>query len=105
MYVRLRRERKLVRKFNGIELENFEKGNADGINSNLTIEEQADLLPYDRKFEFPRKNLKLGKQLGGGAFGVVYEGIAHDILPCEQKTKVAVKMVKRMSNDEVRRIL
>lgn len=101
LYVRLRRKSHLVRKFNGIELRRFEQGNADGINSHLTLEQQADLLPYDKKYEFPRDKIKLGKQLGGGAFGVVYEGIAHGILPYEQKTKVAVKMVHRMSNDEV----
>ena len=105
LYVRLRRERQLVRKFNGIELKNFEQGNAAGINSNLTLEEQADLLPYDKKYEFPRKKLKLGKKLGGGAFGIVYEGIAQGILPYEEKTRVAVKMVKRTSNDEVSRTL
>lgn len=101
LYVRLRRKSHLVRKFNGIELRRFERGNADGINSHLTLEQQAELLPYDKKYEFPRDRIKLGKQLGGGAFGVVYEGIAQRIVPYEEKTKVAVKMVHKMSNDEV----
>lgn len=101
LYIRLRRKSRLVRRFNGMELESFEKGNAEGINEQLTLKEQADLLPYDKRYEFPRKKLKLGKQLGGGAYGVVYEGTAYGILPNEEKTKVAVKMVKQMSNDEV----
>ena len=103
--VRMRRKDKVIRKLNAIELKCFEQGNVEGISSKLTLDEQADLLPYDRKYEFPREKLKLGKQLGGGAFGVVFEGIADGILPNERKTKVAVKMVKRMSNDEVRNTL
>ena len=103
--VRMRRKDKVIRKLNAIELKCFEQGNVEGISSKLTLDEQADLLPYDRKYEFPRDKLKLGKQLGGGAFGVVFEGIADGIRPNERKTKVAVKMVKRMSNDEVRNTL
>ncbi|XP_055307327.1 platelet-derived growth factor receptor alpha-like [Sitodiplosis mosellana] len=105
LYVRMRRKNEVIRKLNAIELKCFELGNVDGISSNLTLDEQADLLPYDRKYEFPREKLKLGAQLGGGAFGVVYEGIADSILPNEKNTKVAVKMVKRMSNDEILRAL
>lgn len=103
--VRMRRKDRVIRKLNAIELKCFEQGNVESINSKLTLDEQADLLPYDRKYEFPREKLKLGKQLGGGAFGVVFEAVADGILPNEQKTKVAVKMVKRMSNDEVRSTL
>ncbi|XP_055309604.1 vascular endothelial growth factor receptor kdr-like [Sitodiplosis mosellana] len=105
LYVQKRRKSQLIRKPNATELEYFEQGNAEGINSNLTLDEQADLLPYDRKYEFPREKLKLRTQLGNGAFGVVYEGIAHGILAYEEKTKVAVKMVKRTSNDEIMRAL
>lgn len=100
-YVQMKRKSRALRKFHAVELECFEQGNTDGINENLTLDQQADLLPYDKSYEFNRNALKLGKQLGGGAFGVVYEGFAHGILPYEEKTRVAVKMVKRMSNDEV----
>ncbi|XP_055308073.1 platelet-derived growth factor receptor alpha-like [Sitodiplosis mosellana] len=105
LYVRTRRRNEVIRKQNAIELKCFEHGNVEGISSKLTLEEQADLLPYDKKYEFPRDKLKLGAQLSGGAFGIVYEGIAHGILPNEKETKVAVKMVKRMSNDEILRAL
>lgn len=37
----------------------------------------------------------LGKQLGSGAFGVVMKAEAHGIVDYEEKTVVAVKMVKR----------
>ncbi|XP_055309598.1 platelet-derived growth factor receptor alpha-like [Sitodiplosis mosellana] len=105
LYFQMRRKSQLIHKQNATELQYFEQGNVEGINSNLTLDEQADLLPYDKKYEFPRDKLKLGTQLGGGAFGVVYEGIAHGILAYEEKTKVAVKMVKRMSNEEIMRAL
>ena len=101
LYVRMRRKNEVIRRLSAIELKSFVEGNVKGLNAKLTLDEQADLLPYDKKYEFPREKLKLGTQIGGGAFGVVYEGIAHGILPYEEKTKVAVKMVKRMSNDEV----
>jgi FMS-like tyrosine kinase 1 len=42
-------------------LNNFETGAAESINPELGVDEQADLLPYDRKWEFPRDKLKLGK--------------------------------------------
>jgi len=38
----------------------FEEGAIGEINPELGIEEQANLLPYDRKWEFPRDRLKLG---------------------------------------------
>ena len=65
------------------------------------LDEQADLLPYDRKFEFPRENLQLGQQLGIGAFGVVFKATAKGILPNEDETTVAVKMLKNIAGDEV----
>lgn len=58
-------------------------------------------MPYDKKYEFPREKLKLGKQLGAGAFGIVIKGIAQGILPYEDETIVAVKMVKQMADNEV----
>lgn len=44
-------------------LANFEKGNPDSINPDLALDEQADLLPYDKKYEFPREKLKLGEYI------------------------------------------
>lgn len=42
-----------------------------------------------------------GKQLGAGAFGVVVKGLASGILPYEEETTVAVKMVKQTADNEV----
>lgn len=39
----------------------FEEGAIENLNMELGVEEQAELLPYDRKFEFPREKLKLGE--------------------------------------------
>ena len=38
----------------------FEEGALDCINPDLTVDDQAELLPYDRRWEFPRDRLKLG---------------------------------------------
>uniref|UniRef100_A0A6P4EV92 Vascular endothelial growth factor receptor 1 n=1 Tax=Drosophila rhopaloa TaxID=1041015 RepID=A0A6P4EV92_DRORH len=86
-------------------LANFEEGAVGHINPDLTLDEQAELLPYNREFEFPRENLKLGKQLGAGAFGVVLKGEARNIRKEEPTTTVAVKMVKRTADNEVVRAL
>lgn len=34
----------------------------DSINPELPLDEQADLLPYDQTWEFPREKLVLGKE-------------------------------------------
>lgn len=105
LYIRVKRERKLLRELKAAGLANFEEGDVEQINPALTLDEQADLLPYDRGFEFPREKLKLGKQLGAGAFGVVLKAHAEGIKPEEKESVVAVKMVKRHANNEVMRAL
>ncbi|XP_054082940.1 mast/stem cell growth factor receptor Kit isoform X2 [Zeugodacus cucurbitae] len=105
LYVRVMRERQRLREFKAAGLANFEEGAVEHINPALTLDEQADLLPYDRAFEFPREKLKLGKQLGAGAFGVVLKADAEGIRPGEKETVVAVKMVKRIADNEVMRAL
>lgn len=37
------------------------KGNPNDINPHLRMEEQTELFPYDRRWEFPRNRLKLGR--------------------------------------------
>ncbi|KAL4001027.1 serine/threonine-protein kinase/endoribonuclease IRE1 [Sarotherodon galilaeus] len=49
---------------------------------------------YDRKWEFPRENLELGKELGSGAFGMVVQATAYGIKKPGVSQKVAVKMLK-----------
>ncbi|CAB0002070.1 unnamed protein product [Nesidiocoris tenuis] len=80
------------------DLEFFQAGQVEYINPDLDIGEQADFLPYNPAWEFPRDKLKLGKQLGHGAFGVVMKAEAYGLRNSEDKTVVAVKMVKKHSD-------
>ncbi|XP_025418891.1 vascular endothelial growth factor receptor 1 isoform X3 [Sipha flava] len=91
---RLKRERKLRKELALAGLLYFENGAVESWNPDLGIEEQAELLPYDKRWEFPRDKLKLGKQLGSGAFGVVFKADAIGIIDRDTTTTVAVKMVK-----------
>ncbi|XP_034024960.1 receptor-type tyrosine-protein kinase FLT3 [Thalassophryne amazonica] len=49
---------------------------------------------YDKKWEFPRENLELGKELGSGAFGMVIQATAYGINSPGVSHQVAVKMLK-----------
>ncbi|XP_036799728.1 receptor-type tyrosine-protein kinase FLT3 [Oncorhynchus mykiss] len=49
---------------------------------------------YEQKWEFPRENLELGKELGSGAFGMVLQATAHGICNPGISLQVAVKMLK-----------
>lgn len=84
-----------------IDLVEFEHGNVSGLNPELALNAQADLLPYNGKYEFPRNKIKLGKEIGAGAFGIVLEAMAQGIVPHAEETKVAVKMVKNNASNEV----
>ncbi|CAD7078796.1 unnamed protein product [Hermetia illucens] len=103
--IRFCREKKLRKELKAAGLANFEEGAVEHINPALSLDEQADLLPYDRRFEFPKEKLKLGKQLGAGAFGVVLKAVAEGIIPEEKETTVAVKMVKKTADNEVMKAL
>ncbi|XP_051910461.1 receptor-type tyrosine-protein kinase FLT3 isoform X1 [Hippocampus zosterae] len=49
---------------------------------------------YEQKWEFPRENLQLGKELGSGAFGMVVQATAYGIKKAGVTQQVAVKMLK-----------
>lgn len=93
--IKFRRERVMRKQLMEAGLTHFEEGALECLNPDLTLEDQAEHLPYDKKYEFPREKLDLGKQLGSGAFGVVRKARARGILENEDVTTVAVKMVKR----------
>lgn len=103
--VRVHRKNKLIAELKAAGLANFEEGNLEIFDADVNLNEQADLLPYNKKFEFPRGNLTLGKQLGAGAFGVVLKALAKEICQAEEETIVAVKMVKNQTDNEVMRAL
>ncbi|KAH1027651.1 vascular endothelial growth factor receptor 1 isoform X2 [Dendroctonus ponderosae] len=93
--IKIRREKELQRQLKDLGLEHFHNGSPENLNPDLGIDDQAELLPYDKKFEFPVEHLNIGKQLGSGAFGVVMKAVAKGIIAREPSTIVAVKMVKK----------
>ncbi|XP_011698334.1 PREDICTED: vascular endothelial growth factor receptor 1 isoform X2 [Wasmannia auropunctata] len=96
--IKVRREKKMRKELMEAGLMHFEEGALECLNPDLTVDDQAELLPYDKKWEFPRERLKLGKQLGSGEFGVVMKAEAQGICENETVTTVAVKMVRRTTN-------
>ncbi|XP_045034375.1 vascular endothelial growth factor receptor 1 isoform X5 [Daphnia magna] len=69
-------------------------GNPDGLDPNLPIDYQTEFLPYDKRCEFPKDRLRLGKQLGKGCFGEVYKAEAVGLKDSDETvTIVAVKKV------------
>nr|XP_024218987.1 vascular endothelial growth factor receptor 1 isoform X2 [Halyomorpha halys] len=96
--MKYKKEQKKRRELISVGLYNFSEGQVEAIDPNIDIGEQADLLPYDKKWEFPRDKLKLGKQLGSGAFGIVVKGQAYGLHEDNELVTVAVKMVKKTSD-------
>ena len=45
------------------DIDAFIKGNPEGLSPDMCIGEQADLLPYEKKFEFPKKNVVFGTEI------------------------------------------
>ncbi|KAM4690059.1 insulin receptor-related protein [Rhinophrynus dorsalis] len=50
------------------------------------------------EWEFPRENITIIKELGQGSFGMVYEGVAKDIVKGEPVTRVALKTVNELAS-------
>lgn len=50
------------------------------------------------EWEVPRDKITLLRELGQGSFGMVYEGIAKDIVKGEPETRVAVKTVNESAS-------
>ena len=61
---RVRVYNKKYRELTAAELLMFENGDPNAINPDLAVDDQADLLPYNKNFEFPVEKLKFNKQLG-----------------------------------------
>ncbi|KAM3968141.1 LOW QUALITY PROTEIN: PDGF- and VEGF-receptor related [Aphomia sociella] len=96
--LKIRREKRFRKELAAAGLLYFKEGVPNSLNANLNVDEQAELLPYDDRFEFPSETF-LGKQLGAGAFGVVYKAEARGIINAEETTPVAVKMVKKTADN------
>ncbi|KAK7068305.1 hypothetical protein SK128_026675 [Halocaridina rubra] len=87
------------------EQKRFMEGNPEGLNPELGLELQAELLPYDIKYEFPRDSIIFDKLLGAGAFGRVYSATALNLIEGQLRTKVAVKMMKSRTDNAQRKAL
>ncbi|KAK0183116.1 hypothetical protein PV327_001186 [Microctonus hyperodae] len=103
--IKVHREKVIRKQLMEAGLTHFEEGALECLNPELTVDDQAELLPYDKKWEFPRERLKFGKQLGCGAFGVVMKAEAQGISENEESTIVAVKMVRRSTESTYIRAL
>ncbi|XP_071452973.1 vascular endothelial growth factor receptor 1-like [Hetaerina americana] len=98
LILRILKERKRVNMLTTQDIVHFHEGALLTIDPDLGMDEQADLLPYNKEYEFSREKLKFGKQLGCGAFGRVVKAEAEGIKDEEKFTTVAVKMVKPHSD-------
>lgn len=54
------------------------------------------------EWEIPRKKVQLLRELGNGSFGMVYEGLAKDLLKGKPEIKCAVKTVNENATDRER---
>ncbi|XP_014600328.1 PREDICTED: tyrosine-protein kinase transmembrane receptor Ror2 [Polistes canadensis] len=61
----------------------------------------AKLNPKLEKLEFPRNNIIYVRDLGQGAFGRVFQAKAPGLVPGEEFTNVAVKMLKEEASDDL----
>ncbi|XP_046654208.1 vascular endothelial growth factor receptor 1-like [Daphnia pulicaria] len=76
-------------------LEKKMNGDLDKIDPDVPMDYQSEFLPYDKKWEFPKKRLRLGEELGSGCFGRVLKAEAVGIKDSDETvTTVAVKMIK-----------
>ena len=63
MVLKIRKENRIKEELKLAGLSNFEAGAVEYINPKLRIENQGELLPYDKKWEIPLENLTLGETL------------------------------------------
>ena len=73
-------------------------GNVEIFNPEMPIDQQTELLPYDKThWEIPRQSVKLGIQLGVGQYGRVVKAKISGLRGHDEKT-VAIKMVRSRAN-------
>ncbi|KAG9485288.1 proto-oncogene tyrosine-protein kinase receptor Ret [Eleutherodactylus coqui] len=83
---------------------NARRASLDSMENQVSVD--TFKIPEDPKWEFPRKNLVLGKTLGEGEFGKVVKATAFRLKGKAGYTTVAVKMLKESaSQSELRDLL
>ncbi|XP_035392398.1 insulin receptor a [Electrophorus electricus] len=81
----------------------FKKKQTEGPTGRLYTSPNPEYLSPDEVYEpddweVPREKISLLRELGQGSFGMVYEGIAKDIVKGEAQTRVAVKTVNESAS-------
>lgn len=74
LIIKIRKEREYKMEVKALTVELFRDGETKHINPNVPISEQVEMLPYDKKYEIDRNDVTLGRIVGKGFFGKVYEG-------------------------------
>ncbi|KAG0699437.1 Vascular endothelial growth factor receptor 1 [Chionoecetes opilio] len=90
---RMRQERKTLNDYLALENELHQRGKIELLNPSSTVDEQAELPCHIAKWEVPRSNITIGKQLGAGAFGRVVKASVTG-LEGPACTTVAIKICK-----------
>lgn len=70
----------------------FATVNPDYVSAVYTVDE----------WEVPRKKIRLLRELGNGSFGMVYEGVAKDVVKGKPEVRCAVKTVNEHATDRQR---
>ena len=65
-------------------------------------EREQDDTDAEVPMDFPREQIKLGKEFGAGDFGKVFQAEAKKLLPGQKKTTVVVKQLKEGATNEER---
>lgn len=102
---KIQRDSRVIHEMKESALVSFEQGSMDLFSSTMDLSDQADILPYDRRFEFPREKLRFKERLGAGAFGIVVKAIAEGIHSYEEETVVAIKTVPKYAENEMIKVL
>ena len=66
---------------------------------------QTSKPPGPHEKEFPSEKIKFVRELGEGAFGRVYQGMATNIIKEEDSTIVAVKQLKTDNTDDINTVV
>lgn len=68
-----------------------------------TVNPEYDSTAYiPDEWEVPRKKINLLRELGNGSFGMVYEGLAKDVVKGKPEVPCAVKTVNENATDRER---
>uniref|UniRef100_A0A3B5A521 Tyrosine-protein kinase receptor n=1 Tax=Stegastes partitus TaxID=144197 RepID=A0A3B5A521_9TELE len=74
------------------------RDSSDCVCCSSTVETLMHPIILMLKWEVPREKITLLRELGQGSFGMVYEGIAKDIVKGDPETRVAVKTVNESAS-------